>query len=112
RAAGDAGVSALRGREPRARVSRVIAGVVAQTVCSIGCSKESAMRRTRPRPARATIEEIIGDPRKLDEELNQYRRDSEVLSSPDLIRQYAKRWIAIYGGKVRAETRSMEEVLE
>src|SRR5437773_1804462 len=71
---------------------------------------EGVMRRSGL--ARATIKQIIGDPRTLDEELNQYRRDSALLSSRDLIRKYAKRWIAIYGGKVRAEARSMEEVLE
>ena len=69
------------------------------------------MRHPHPSTDRATIEQIIGDPKKLDEELQEFREDAKVLSTPGLIDKYPKRWIAIYEGEVRAEARSINEVL-
>ncbi len=61
----------------------------------------------------ATIEEIIGDPRKLDAELQGFRKDSEILSSrkADLMDKYLKKWVAIYDGKVHANAPSLNAAL-
>ncbi len=59
------------------------------------------------------IRDIIGDPRQLDSDLQEFRKDARVLSSrrAHLIAKYAKRWIAVFGRKVVAQGNSLNQVL-
>ncbi len=61
----------------------------------------------------ATIEEIIGDPKQLDVELQAFQKDSIILSSRrvSLIAKYPKRWIAVYDGDVKTDARSLRQLL-
>ena len=60
-----------------------------------------------------TIEDLIGDPQRVDAELQKFRKDTQILSSKrgKLIEKYPKRWVAIYNGKVQADARSLNQVL-
>lgn len=60
-----------------------------------------------------TLMEIIGDPVRLDAELQRFRADTKLLSSRrmNLMAKYPKRWIAIYDGQVRADALSLKQVL-
>ena len=60
-----------------------------------------------------TLAELIGDPQRLDAELQKFRQDTKLLSSKrmNLIAKYPKRWVAIYDGQVRADARSLKQVL-
>lgn len=60
-----------------------------------------------------TLAEIIGDPKHLDAELQKFRKDTKLLSSKriNFIAKYPKKWIAIYDGQVRADARSLKQVL-
>ena len=60
-----------------------------------------------------TLAEIIGDPKRLDAELQQFRKDSKLLSSRrmNLIAKYPKRWVVIYEGEVRADALTLRQVL-
>ena len=60
-----------------------------------------------------TIEQIIGDPKRLDAELREFSRNAKVLSSrkTHLIGKYAKRWIAIYDCQVKADASSLNQLL-
>lgn len=60
-----------------------------------------------------TIEEIVGDPVRLDAELQKFREDTKLLSSRrvNLLKKYPKRWVAIYDGKVQADAPSLPAVL-
>ena len=70
------------------------------------------VRKKKPSISRAAIEKIIGDPSQIDLELQEFRRDTNLLSSQaDYIDKYPKRWIAIYNGTVQADARSLKEVL-
>lgn len=62
----------------------------------------------------STIEEIIGDPKRLDAELQNFRKDTQILSSrrANLIKKYQKKWVAIYEGKVQASAPSINSVLQ
>ena len=61
----------------------------------------------------ANVLEIIGDPRRLDSDLRKFQQDAKLLSSKrvNLLAKYPKRWIALYGGQVRADAPSLERVL-
>lgn len=61
-----------------------------------------------------TVEDIIGDPARLDMELQAFRKDTDLLSSEKgrLITKYSKRWIAIYDGEVRADAQNLNEILD
>ena len=63
--------------------------------------------------AEAAILEMIGDPRRLDADLQRFRKDTKLLSSKrmNFIAKYPKRWIAIYDGKVQADERSLKQLL-
>lgn len=71
------------------------------------------MSLTKPRSGSVSIEEIVGDPTKVEADLQQFRKDTGVLSrrSANLIAKYAKRWIAIYDGEVRADAISLGQLL-
>ncbi len=60
-----------------------------------------------------TLAELIGDPKRVDAELQKFRKDSKLLSSRrvNLIAKYPKRWIVIYDGEVRADARSLNQLL-
>lgn len=60
-----------------------------------------------------TLAELIGDPKRVDAELQKFRKDSRLLSSRrvNLIEKYPKRWIVIYDGEVRADARSLNQLL-
>lgn len=51
------------------------------------------------------ILQILGDPAEIDLSLTAFRKSAQVLSSehPRMIDQYAKQWVAIYDGEVRAQ---------
>ena len=59
------------------------------------------------------LREIIGNPQRLDTELQQFRKDVNLLSSRyrDFSGEYPKRWIAVYGGKVQADADSLDHLL-
>ena len=56
---------------------------------------------------------MIGDPKRVVEDLRRFRRSTRVLSSdhPRLIDQYGKTWVAIYGGKVRVNAKSLSHLM-
>ena len=60
-----------------------------------------------------SVMDIIGDPRQLDADLQEFRKNAGLLSSrkAHLIKRYPKRWIAIFGRKVLAEGDSLAQVL-
>lgn len=57
---------------------------------------------------------LIGDPRKVDEELQSFRKTALKLSSdaPRMIEKYNGKWVALHSGLVRAHGDSLESVLE
>lgn len=72
------------------------------------------MITTKEQEKSPSLAEIIGDPHEVDRELQQFRRDTLVLSErrANLLKRYPQRWIAIYQGKVRANAESLQQVLE
>ena len=56
----------------------------------------------------------IGDPKKVDAELQEFRKSAEVFSSnrPRLIDKYAKRWVAVLDGEVKADAESFQALLK
>ena len=60
------------------------------------------------------IVDLIGDPRKADEEMQAFHLTASCLSSsshPRMIERYPGQWIALHTGKVRAHGTSIESVL-
>lgn len=57
--------------------------------------------------------EQIGDPAKVDREIQQFRKTTMVLSAkqPRLIEQYPKQWIAIHEGKVKVRARTFQSLM-
>jgi len=68
-------------------------------------------RKTRNQNA---ILRMIGDPARVARELRQFRQTTRLLSSqhPRMIEKYPKKWVALYGGKVKATGRSLDAVLK
>lgn len=60
-----------------------------------------------------TLSEIIGDPKRLDADLQKFQKDTKLLSTKqeNFLKQYSDRWIALYDGKVRADAASMNLIL-
>lgn len=60
-----------------------------------------------------SLREIIGDPQRLDADLQKFRIDAKLLSSKyrELSAKYPERWIAVYGGKVQADAGSLDHLL-
>ena len=56
---------------------------------------------------------LLGDPRQVDEELRNFRRRKRVFSDtqPSLSSEYAKKWVAVYKGKVRAHSKTFDSLL-
>ena|SRR5437879_3280235 len=71
------------------------------------------MTKTPSQMDRREIDEMIGDPKRLDTEMQDYRKDISILSSQRamLLQKYPKRWVAIYKGKVQADAQSFDEIL-
>lgn len=63
--------------------------------------------------AREDIRRLLGDPRKVDRELQRFRTSARVLSSrhPRLIEKYPKQWVAVYEGKVRARAKTFDSLM-
>ncbi len=60
-----------------------------------------------------SLQEIIGDPQRLDADLQRFRKDAKMLSSKriNFAEKYPNRWVAIYGGKVQADADSLDYLL-
>ena len=60
-----------------------------------------------------SLREIIGDPQRLDADLQRFRKDAKMLSSKriNFAEKYPNRWVAIYGGKVQADADSLDHLL-
>jgi hypothetical protein len=56
----------------------------------------------------------IGDPRKIAKDLRQYRSAAKILSSdhPRLVESHPKKWVVVYGGQVKIQGSSLDQVLE
>ena len=63
---------------------------------------------------REALRKIIGDPRRVDRELTAFRREAEKCSSsqPRLIAKYPKQWVAVYGGRVRANAGTFDQLMQ
>ena len=59
------------------------------------------------------IAKLVGDARKVGDELKAFRKTAMLLSSryPQLIERYPDQWIAMQSGKVKAHGDSLESVL-
>ncbi len=62
---------------------------------------------------KAQVSELLGDPRQIDRELQQFRKAAMTFSSdhPRLIDEYPKQWVAVYCGKVEASGRTFGSVM-
>jgi uncharacterized protein DUF5678 len=52
-------------------------------------------------------------PKKIARDLRAFSRTARIFSSNEqrLLKEYPKQWVALYGGKVRASAKSLDEVL-
>ena len=59
------------------------------------------------------IRSLLGDPKKVDRELQAFRRSTRRLSSnhPRLIDRFPKQWIAVYDGKVLAQAKTFSSLM-
>lgn len=59
------------------------------------------------------LEDLIGDPRKVEKELAGFRQTTKLLSAdrPRLIDKYLKQWVALYDNEVKASAPSLDELL-
>ena len=60
------------------------------------------------------VTKLIGDPWKVDEELQAFDKTAECLSEPSnhhVIERYPGQWIALHTGRVRAHGTSLDSVL-
>ena len=59
------------------------------------------------------IQELVGDPKEVDQSLQSFRKSAMRLSSrhPRMIERYPGQWIALHSGRVRAHAHSCEAVL-
>ena len=60
-----------------------------------------------------SLREIIGDPQRLDADLQKFRKAAKRLSSQrtDLLTRYPNRWVGFYDGYVRADAPTLEQLL-
>ena len=58
--------------------------------------------------------ELIGDPRKVDDDLYAFRKTAMRLSSRHsrMVERYPNQWIALHSGRVRAHGDSLDAVLQ
>ncbi len=66
--------------------------------------------RTR---TRKELVSLIGDPKRVVEDLRMFRRSTRALSSdhPRLIDKYQRKWVAVHGGKVRAKAATLRRLM-
>ena len=59
------------------------------------------------------LAQMIGDPRKVDRELAQFRRTTKLLSAdrPRLIDKYHKKWVALCDSEVKVVADTLEGLL-
>ena len=62
---------------------------------------------------RIDVHELVGDARKVDEDLQAFRKTAMRLSSrhPRMVERYPNQWIALHSGQVRAYGDSLDVVL-
>ncbi|MCH8901175.1 MAG: hypothetical protein IIC88_02645 [Chloroflexi bacterium] len=62
---------------------------------------------------RADIRSLLGDPKRVDEELQHFRKATAVLSSrhPRLIESYPRQWVAVYDGEVKAHAKTFDSLM-
>ena len=60
-----------------------------------------------------TLADIIGDPKRVDAELQRFRKDARLLSSKrmNLRARYPQRWVVLYDGQVRADAETLKQAL-
>lgn len=80
---------------------------------AIVLAKEIEEQRMASSIERQEILGYIGDPARVDRELQQFRRAARVLSSrhPRLIDLYNRKWVAVYRGKVQVQARSLPSLM-
>jgi CII-binding regulator of phage lambda lysogenization HflD len=63
--------------------------------------------------AKEKAEYLGATPKKIARDLRAFSRTARIFSSNErrLLKKYPKQWIALYGGKVRASAKSLDEVL-
>ena len=63
--------------------------------------------------SKPSLREIIGDPKRINAELQQFREDAKLLSSQrmNFLAKYPKQWIAVYKGQVQADAPSLDQLL-
>ena len=63
--------------------------------------------------AKAQVMAQLGNPKDVDRDLQSFRRAARVFSSnhPRLIDRYAKRWVAVHRGRVRASGKTFGSVM-
>lgn len=61
-----------------------------------------------------TVLKQIGNPAKIDKELQDFHKAALALSSnyPRLIDSYSKQWIAVYHGEVKAKGRTFQSLMD
>ena len=86
--------------------SSALTSLISQPMMSLGHNMVSANIKTQ-------IKELIGDPKEIDRELEEFRRAAKTFSSdhPRLIDEYPKQWVAVYCGKVEASGRTFGSVM-
>lgn len=59
------------------------------------------------------IRSLLGDPRRVDRELQSFRKSAEVLSSRHerLIDKYPKQWVALHDGEVIARAKTFDALM-
>ena len=61
------------------------------------------------------LRKLIGDPQKIHDDLQEFSKSAELFSTSKyhlLVEKYPDKWIAVYGGEVKAHADSFEAVLE
>lgn len=60
------------------------------------------------------IQEFMGDPRKIADELKRYRKSALMLSRqrPRMIEKFPQKWIALFDGEVKATDKSFDKLME
>lgn len=65
------------------------------------------------RSSRRQVASLLGDPKQVVNELRSFRRSARILSShrPRLIDDYRNKWVAIFGGQVKASAVSFDRLM-
>ena len=59
------------------------------------------------------IESLVGDPRKVDAELLEFRKTARKLSNdPTIAERFKGKWIGLHSGRIRAHGDRMQDVLD